>query len=34
MELLLVGAATCTAFDIVIILRKIRQPLIGLEVKA
>jgi len=34
MELLLVGVAACTAFDIAIILRKMRQPLEGLEVRA
>ncbi len=27
MELLLAGAATCTAFDVVLILRKARQPI-------
>jgi len=34
MELVLAGAAACTAFDIAIILRKMRQPIEGLEVIA
>ena len=34
MELLLVGVTACTAFDIAIILRKMRQSLEGLEVRA
>ncbi|MCD6562926.1 MAG: OsmC family protein [Thermoproteales archaeon] len=34
MELLLVGVAACTAFDIAIILRKMHQKFERLEVKA
>ncbi|MGC9335318.1 MAG: OsmC family protein [Anaerolineae bacterium] len=34
MELVLIGMASCTAYDIVQILEKKRQPVTGLEVKA
>ena len=33
MELLLIGAAGCTAMDVVAILEKMRKPLVGLEVE-
>ncbi|HEX5465926.1 MAG TPA: OsmC family protein [Candidatus Limnocylindrales bacterium] len=33
-ELLLAGCAACSAWDVVEILRKARQPLVGLEVEA
>ena len=34
MELLLLGAATCTAFDLVLILKKARQPIADCVVEA
>jgi putative redox protein len=34
MELLLTGAAACTAFDVVLILRKARQPIADCAVEA
>jgi putative redox protein len=34
MELLLLGAAACTAFDVVLILKKARQPIADCEVDA
>ncbi len=34
MELVLMGAATCTAFDLVLILRKARQPIADCVVEA
>ncbi len=34
MELLLLGAASCTAFDVVTILRKARQPIADCSVEA
>ncbi len=34
MELLLMGAAACTAFDVVLILRKARQPVLDCVVDA
>lgn len=34
MELILAGVAACTAFDVALLLRKMRQPLEGLEVVA
>jgi len=34
MELLLAGVAACTAFDVALIPRKMRQPLEGLQVIA
>lgn len=33
MELLIMGVAGCTAMDVVVILQKMRQPLIGLQVE-
>ncbi len=34
MELVLIGAASCTAFDVVMILRKARQPIADCAVEA
>jgi putative redox protein len=34
MELVLLGAATCTAFDVVLILKKARQPIVDCVVEA